>query len=137
MTRILLLCSGAALLTGCAAGGPSNISSQHQQDCVLQLTVDPQSATADHTAKPPGNQVNFQVMYGPSPASACRIPTSLLMNATWTNSDPADVQINSVPGTGNGTATCIGTTSSPATLTASYTPPNGTVQTASATLGCN
>ncbi len=135
MIRIVLLCSGAALLTGCA-GGPSNVSSQKQQVCVIELMVNPQSATADHTAKLPANQVEFAAFYGPTAESTCKPPTALITSATWTTSDPTDVQVNSVPGAGNGTATCLGPTSSPAILTASYTPIGGTTQTANATLSC-
>lgn len=135
MRRIVLLLGGTALLTGCVPGGSGGVTSQQQQSCVMQLMVIPASGTADHQAAEPENQVLFGATYGPTAESSCKPPTALLTSATWTSSDPA-VQMDSVPGPGNGTATCLAATNSPATIMATYTPFGGTTQTANATMVC-
>jgi hypothetical protein len=135
MLRIALVLSGVALLAGCAASGPGSVSNQQQQTCVMELMVFPATGAADHQAKAPGNQVLFGASYGPTAESSCRPPTAVLMSATWASSDPA-VQMDSVPGQGNGTATCVGVTNGPATITASYTPLGAATATATASMSC-
>jgi len=130
MKRLLGLGCLSAVLLGCAA--PQNPS------CNLSsvFAVGPTSATADHSATPPGNQAQFQATVSPySSVPGCPVPQYiLLLQPTWSLSDPLDAQISSAPGT-NGLATCMNAAANPITVTATYTS-NGTTQTKTATLTC-
>lgn len=134
LRRVVWLCVGVVLLTGCAAGGDP--SSKQQPFCVLALSVSPQSGSADHMAAAPGNQVKFGAAYGPTEQSSCKLPTVLVTNATWTSSDPVDVQVSSAPGDPNGLATCLSATSAPLTVTASYTPTGAAAVSGTAAISC-
>ena len=123
------------VLAGCAAGG-AGVSGKSLPSCVVALTVSPETASADHQATPPGNQVKYQAAYGPTAESSCKFPTVMVKNATWTSSDPTDVQVSSAPGDTNGLATCTGATSGAATLTASYTPTGAAAVAGTATITC-
>ncbi len=117
-----LLCLALSLV---ACGGGYS-SSTDPKGCQKNISVDPLSATADHTAIAPGNQATFLASYiytGP----AC--PALPAMNgnvdATWTTSDTVNTTIapqKTSIGT-NGLATCTGATSTAATITA--TSPEG------------
>jgi len=107
------------------------------QNCRLKgLSVSPTTAISNHLALTPGNQVRFW-------ASAI-VPKGCLTAAcincsqqTWTASDPVNVSISNGV-SDNGTATCLGATSGPVTITA--TAPAGagssTKVTGTATLTC-
>jgi hypothetical protein len=130
MKRLLGLGCLSAVFLGCAA-------SQNQScDLTSVLAVGPASATPDHSATPPGNQAQFQATVAPySSNPSCPIPQYiLLLQPTWTISDPLDAQISSAAGT-NGVATCMNAAANPITVSASYTS-NGTTQTKTATLTC-
>jgi hypothetical protein len=88
-------------------------------------------------ASPPGNQEKFQATVAPDPGPGCPVPEFLLLanNATWTVSDPNDVQISSAVGSTNGLATCVGATQGPATVTAVVTYDGFTISD-SATITC-
>jgi hypothetical protein len=96
----------------------------------------PATATADHMAKPPGNQAQFRPQLITTYAAGCPLPaTPIIDDAMWTTSDTTNIQINSTVGTTNGLATCVGATTGAATVTvkvASTTNP----LTASASLTC-
>ena len=70
-------------------------------------------------AKPPGNQVQFRPQVTTTYPAGCPLPpVPVIDDATWTTSDPTNIQIDSTIGTTNGLATCIGATTEAATITA-------------------
>jgi hypothetical protein len=97
---------------GCAAA-PSNTP----VGCSIYVNVTPATATADHNAASPGNQVQFvgssgeTCTNGASPAVVARVYGS------WTNPDPINIQISSANDATNGTAICKGPTAGAVTLT--------------------
>lgn len=110
--------SASAMLTGCAVSGSTGTTCS----TTLVMNITPTSATADHTLPAPGNQVRFQTVVAPTAPDGCALPAFLLAaTPTWTNPDPKDISIDSSsnPGT-NGLATCMGATSGPITLTATF-----------------
>jgi hypothetical protein len=108
-----------------------------QRNCRLTaLSVGPSSATADHLAAAPGNQVQFfaTAIVPNGCASAACVNCS---GQTWTVSDPDNVSIsNNI--NNNGTATCVGATNGAATVTATAPVRTATTQTVTgnATLTC-
>jgi hypothetical protein len=90
----------------------------------------------------PGNQATFLASSGAEVVSGtgCAIPlvvADVSQSATWTASDMVNVQLsptpaNAIPGE---VATCVGATSAPVTVTASYTQ-QGTTKTATVQLTC-
>jgi len=132
MIRLLGLMFLSAAILGCAAPPQSPA-------CGITdvLTVEPTSATADHAASAPGNQAQFQAIVAPhATAPGCPVPQYvLLVDATWTLSDPLDAQISSAANSTNGLATCNNAVSNPITVTAMYTA-SGVTQTATGTLTC-
>jgi hypothetical protein len=78
-----------------------------QNSCTITANVVPASATADHTLAAPGNQVQFTAQ-GDAVGNCPLAPDTL---GTWSTSDPTNVAINQ-----QGLATCLGATSTPATI---------------------
>ena len=115
---VLVLAMAALMLTGCAAvvAGPN---------CALAgetFKVGPALGMADHMAVPPGNQQQFTVTAAQTAPIGCPVSTAVvLLHATWANPDPTDVSISSANDATNGLATCLGATTSPVVLTASFT----------------
>jgi len=131
MSRLIGLPVLLVLLLGC--GAPQN------PNCELTypLEIGPLTATADHTASPPGNQVQFQASVSPySNVPGCAVPEYIaIVYATWSLSDPIDAQISSAANSTNGLASCVNSAKNPITVTATYTA-NGTTQTRTASLTC-
>lgn len=107
-----------ACLVGCAGTSPDSCTT------TFQLRVSPESATVDHTATPPGNQVQFQgAAFATASAPSCPVPAlARLEYAAWTNPDPDDIQISSANDSTNGTATCVSATNGPVILTGTFAP---------------
>ena len=125
--------SGTMLLTTLALLLSSCGTSVH--DCTptpLVVTVSPASATADHTAAPPANQVQFAAnVSGGTVPSGCAVP-AVAMQLQWAVADTTDVSFGST----NGLATCVNATSGTTTVTA--TARQGNAQgSGTATLTCN
>ena len=104
-----LLSAAILILLGCGTSAPN---------CILSgLTVSPASATEDHVAVAPGNQVQFFA----SPvitAKGCAIAACLNCSGqTWTVSDAVNVSISN-NALDNGMATCLGPTNGAVTVTA-------------------
>jgi hypothetical protein len=123
--KLVLLISAILVGSGCS-----------QQTCRLTgLSVTPTSATADHLAATPGNQVQF-FANAVVPKGCATTACVNCSGQTWTVSDTVNVSISNNPGT-NGIATCLGTTNGAVTVTA--TAPVGTSSktvAATATLTC-
>ena len=111
--RYLILFAVCSLpLAGCAAPDCSN-------PLTSTFSVTPTTATADHVAKPPGNQAQFRPQLKTTYPAGCLLPVvRVIEDAIWTTSDSTNVQIDSTIGTTNGLATCAGTTDGTATITA-------------------
>lgn len=118
LSGILISCCYVPLL-GC--GGTSI-----KQDCGIYwiLTVTPSSATVDHNAKSPLNQVQFVGVARATAPPGCPRPADLerLEYASWSNPDPTDIQISSANDSTNGTAICLNATHGPVTLTGTFAP---------------
>ena len=103
----LLVVVPPVFLAGCSAmtsGG----------SCVVNASVTPSSAMADHTAPAPGDQVLFTTVVQQVSGACPQVVTA----GSWTTSDPVNTAIsNQSPS--QGMATCLNATSSPATI--SYT----------------
>lgn len=80
--------------------------------CTIDLAISPRTATADHSATPPGNQVQFALSANVK-GNCPEIPDSL---GTWSTSDPANTDITS-----QGLATCLHQTSADVTISNSGT----------------
>ena len=112
------LCIAATTLYGC--GGNGTIGSK----CTLTtvITVNPASATVDHAAAPPANQVQFIANAQPTAPPGCAVPTWIaIVYGTWSNPDPIDIQISSAADSTNGTAVCKTPTNGAVTLTGTFT----------------
>jgi hypothetical protein len=122
-----LLCL-VSITCGCA-GNPT-ISCKGS----VVISVNPPSATLNHSAAPPGNQVQFVATAAPTAPPGCPVPQWIaIVYGTWTNPDPTDIQISSTSDSTNGTAVCKATTNGPVTLTGTFsqmvqTPVTKTVQ---------
>jgi hypothetical protein len=100
------------------------------------FSVMPATATADHIAKPPGNQAQFRPQLMTTYPAGCPLPaTPIIDDAIWTTSDTTNIQIDSTIGTTNGLATCVGATAEAATITAKISTPTKPL-TATASLTC-
>ena len=102
---------------GCAGNGTFG-------NCTLYsvVNVSPTSATVNHAAAPPANQVQF-VGTGTYAAqgSHCAIPElAWIAYGTWSNPDPTDIQISSADNFTNGTAVCLAATNGAVTLTGTF-----------------
>lgn len=129
--RFVMLLSTAmllALLTGCG-----------QDDVLVSVMVTPANASA--TSGTGANTVQFTAT-GQYAAKGCGSPgigsfpctidkTQVLKNATWSTSDATDTTVG-----GEGLATCISPTATPAKIIASAQGVNGLVS-GSAKLTCN
>jgi len=83
-----------------------------QNSCNITAIVTPLSAIADHNAPSPGNQVQFST--SSTVSGNCPLIADTL--GTWSTSDPGNTSIS-----GTGLATCLGATTTPATISNSGT----------------
>jgi hypothetical protein len=117
LIRIGIGCSFLAALTalcGCAAGAKCNGDT-------MVVTVAPASATANHAAASPANQVQFVGSASFAAGPGCAAPAlSARVYAQWTNPEPEEIQISSANDSTNGTAVCLESTDGPVTLTGSF-----------------
>jgi hypothetical protein len=115
------LCGGllvvSAMACGCGGPGMGNCGSYG-----WVVNVAPLSATVNHSAAPPANQVQFIGAATPAPAGpGCAVPAlSVRLYAAWTNPDPADITISSANDSTNGTALCKEPTNGAVTLTGAF-----------------
>ena len=129
--RILeCVCIGLGLIVAVGCGGTA--------DCgPVGVSVSPSTATADHTAAPPGNQQQFFATNNfPLKQGCVAITAAILNNVTWSTSDPGDVSISNTQGSTYGVATCINAVSSPVTITATQPRQGGGTFTGTASLTC-
>ena len=103
----LLFLAAIVLSTACAGCGGTP-----QNTCNITAVVTPLSAISDHLAAPPDNQVQFVAVSNVS--GNCPLVADTL--GTWSTSDPGNTTIN-----GSGLATCLGATTTPATISNSGT----------------
>ncbi len=120
--RLGLLMPALALTISCGSGN-------HCQ--LIALSVSPSSATADHSAVAPGNQVRFFAQ-GQVPASCAVVQCVNCYGQKWSVSDPVNVSISN-NASDNGTATCLAATNGAATVMAVAPAGQGTTQTVSGT----
>ncbi len=110
MKRGIVVLGSLGLLAGCASQNPT---------CGSVLAITPTTATADHTAAPPGNQQQFTATSRPVGEPGCDTPLVIpVLLATWTVSDTAHVSLSSAEESPNALATCLGPTTGAATVTA-------------------
>ncbi len=79
--------------------------------CVVDASVVPATATADHAAVPPTDQVQFSAT-GKQVSGIC---PQFLSAGTWTSSDPVNTKISS-QSAGQALVTCVNATPTPATI---------------------
>jgi hypothetical protein len=103
-----LLFPAAIFLTVACAGCGGTL----HNDCNITAIVTPISAISDHLAAPPGNQVQFST--SSSVSGNCPLAPDTL--GTWSTSAPGNTSIDST-----GLATCLGATTTPATISYSGT----------------
>jgi hypothetical protein len=95
---------------GIGCGGKSQVV-----DCTpLDLGVSPQTATADHAAAAPGNQVSFIGFDGLRPGCP-PTPGPIRTDLKWSVSDTVNTKIGNTLNVDYGVATCINATPSPVT----------------------
>lgn len=116
---------GFAALAGCGSGpGSSGLTPKEECPAAYELEISPASATANHSAAPPGNQQKFTAVWPNifATQNGC-VESALeaLVYPQWTSSDPLNVSVSSASDATNGTATCTGSTSGAVTLSATYT----------------
>lgn len=102
---------------GC--GGNGSISG----NCTLTtvITVSPTSATVNHAAAPPANQVQFIGVGRFTAPPGCAAPAlAFLVYGTWSDPDPTDITISSANDSTNGTAECKSATNGAVTLTGTF-----------------
>lgn len=116
--RFILLAAIAFVAAGCGGGTMNN------PDCgVASVAVTPATATADHAAAPPGNQVVFQGKLVQKLNPGCPAITAPQTGFNWATSDPTDVTlIPDQPVIGAATAVCKNATPGAVAITA--TTPN-------------
>lgn len=86
------------------------------------ISVNPTSATLNHAAAPPSNQVQFIAAAQPTAPPGCAVPDWIaIVGGTWSNPDPTDIQISSANDSTNGTAVCKAPTNGAVTLTGTFT----------------
>jgi hypothetical protein len=102
------LCLASVVLLSCALAIACGSSSNR---CVISIALTPQSATADHNAIAPGNQVQFSTES--SVAGNCPMTPDYV--GVWSTSDPANTSISNQAPT-QGLATCLHATPMPATI---------------------
>ncbi|MGA2571617.1 MAG: hypothetical protein ABSF23_13955 [Terracidiphilus sp.] len=114
---LIALFAGLALVCGCGGNPAVNCSLGD-----VEVRVTPTSATIDHAAAPPGNQIQFVGVAQPTAPIGCPLPTWVaISHATWSNPDPVDIQISSANDATNGTAICKSPTNGAVTLTGTFT----------------
>ena len=121
---LLFLCIAVLNLLAVGCGGRTS-------SCNITATIQPPTATADHSQAPPGNQVQFST--NSTATGTC--PSTADTLGVWSTSDPSHITISNQAGT-NGLATCVVATVTPATIsnsglvrgTKSYTPATLTCQ---------
>jgi len=96
-----------ALLLSC--GGVTTVSGG---GCPITASVVPSTAMANHTAAPPGNQVQFSTSFKVNGPGICPL---IVTAGSWTTSDPVNTSISNQPAT-QGLATCLNATPTPATI---------------------
>lgn len=84
--------------------------------CIITANVTPASAIADHNLASPGNQVQFSTTS--TVTGNCPLIADTL--GTWSTSDPGNTSISNQVATA-GLATCLGATTTPATISNSGT----------------
>ena len=106
------------------------------RDCTptpIIVSVSPATASANHAAASPGNQVQFtETSTGGVLPEGCAVPPSAFVQP-WTSSDSTDIQFSN---TQPGLATCVNPTSGAATITAAVSK-SGATGKGTATLTCN
>jgi hypothetical protein len=107
---VLFLCATVLSVVATGCGGSAS------DRCTITANVSPASASADHNAGPPGNQVQFSTTS--STTGNCPLAPDTL--GSWSTSDPVNTRISNQAGT-NGLATCIGATTTPAMISNSGT----------------
>ena len=80
-------------------------------NCIIMANVTPASAIADHHLTSPANQVQFSTIGNAT--GDC--PMQPDMVGTWSTSDPGNTSISNQAGS-VGLATCLGATTTPATI---------------------
>jgi hypothetical protein len=119
----------------CGCGGQEGLNCS----VTTVVSVSPTSAEVNHAASPPANQVQFvgSARYEIVPPvngkaqSSCAVPElSWIVDGTWSNPDPDDIQISSAANSTNGTAVCVAPTNGPVTLTGTFSPGNNPTETA-------
>lgn len=124
------VCIGLVLIVAVGCGGAANCGP-------VGVSVSPNTATADHTAAPPGNQQQFFASNSfPIKQGCAAITAAILNNVTWSTSDPGDVSISNTQGSTYGVATCINAVSSPVTITATQPRQGGGTFVGTASLTC-
>ena len=83
-----------------------------QNSCFITAIVAPVSAISDHNAAPPDDQVQFATVS--SVSGNCPLTPDTV--GTWSTSAPGNTSIDST-----GLATCLGATTTPATISYSGT----------------
>ncbi len=104
------------LMLPCVLLGSCGAISDNNTTCTITANVVPGSATADHSASPPGNQAQFST--NSSVTGNCPLVPDKL--GSWSTSDPANTTISNQPPT-QGLATCLNATPAAATITYSGT----------------
>ena len=102
----VVLCG--AIIAGCG--------SSMNNTCQVNAAVTPASATADHTAASPGNQVQYTVQ-GTVTGNCPLLPDTL---GTWSTSDPVRTSIAAQPND-MATATCLAGTNGAVIISTSGT----------------
>ena len=129
--RTLLLFPLLLVIVSAGCGGKSQVV-----DCTpLDLAVSPQTATADHAAAAPGNQISFIAFDGLRPGCP-PTPGPIRTDLKWSVSDTVNTKIGNTLNVDYGVATCINATPSPVTVTATGTNRLGSTITGAATLAC-
>jgi len=115
----------------CGCGGNAT-------NCTLgtEVTVNPTSATVNHAAAPPANQVQFIGTGGYAvitPGERCEVPAlAWIAYGTWSNPDPTEIKISSADNSTNGTAVCLAPTNGAVTLKGTFStsvnPPQSVTQ---------
>ncbi len=106
--RLLPLVLLSALTAACG-GSPTDT-------CKISASITPSSATADHNAAAPGNQVQFSL----SSAVTGTCPMTPDSVGLWSTSDPSNTAISNLILT-EGQATCLHATPTAATISNSGT----------------
>ncbi len=135
---MLLVLTAIVLLVSCGGGATSTCYTK-------SVTVFPQNAIANHLSTPPGNQVQFagKATISDGCFTIAQGYQDLLIGnppLDWTTSDPVNTTIvtDTMNPMANGVATCVGRTTTPATITGTLSASRnaGVRLTATTTLSC-